>query len=209
MALVGVPMAGATCVCAGPALHLVFGNKWDEAIPIIQLLSLGMMSYVVSSAGSALFTAQGRFRTFFGFAICSVVGFVTLLALGAWVGGVLGVAGAVSIHLWLASVAGMWLGLRPAGCTLRDVIGVYAVAVIATTTACAAALGAVWACGGNALHSSVQLLILLGVGCATYLLVVRLISPLEFDELRGRARALAGIIASLARNRRGAGGAKS
>jgi O-antigen/teichoic acid export membrane protein len=194
LAIVGVPIAGATCVCAAPALHLVFGDKWNAAIPVVQLLSLGMMSYVVSSAGNALFTAQGRFRAFLSFAICSTILFVAMLVAGAWLAGVPGVAGAVSLHLWLASIAGMWLALRPAGCTIKDVLGVYAGAVLATAIACGAAVGAIRLLRPLKLHDAVQIAVILGIGGVVYLGVVRMTSRHEFDELRGRARALVDVL---------------
>lgn len=196
VALVGVPIAGATCVCAAPALRLVFGHKWDAAIPVVQLLSLGMMSYVVSSAGNALFTAQGRFRAFMIFAVCSTIVFLAMVGAGAWIGGVPGVAAAVSVHLWVASIAGMWLGLRPAGCTLREVLGVYAGAVLGTVCACGAALGAIRLLEHYNPHELVQIAVILGVGAMVYLIVVRLVSRQEFDELLGRARAMADVLRS-------------
>ncbi|HUO09764.1 MAG TPA: oligosaccharide flippase family protein [Phycisphaerae bacterium] len=63
IAFVGTIMCILQAVIAGPALHCFFGHKWDEAIPLFQILTVGMIFVLPSAPGMSLLQAQGRYQT--------------------------------------------------------------------------------------------------------------------------------------------------
>jgi O-antigen/teichoic acid export membrane protein len=113
---------GLQAILCGPLLRLVFGSKWNEAIPIIYMLSAAMSIYAMFGSTWALFQAQGRFRTQLISISCHTLGLLTAVAVGAvfWQGFGAGVG-------WFASAALSYpvlcyVGIRYGNGTWGDVL---------------------------------------------------------------------------------------
>lgn len=128
MASVCYPLIGALALLCPQLLQLmrpVWGHKWDDTVPIIRILCVGMCLFLVSMSTGSLFAAQGRFKATMYFSIYAAMQFIGLLSLGAYLGGVIGVAVAVAVHHWIYGSALMWLGVSRGGLGLRDIAGTY------------------------------------------------------------------------------------
>ena len=130
LALVGVPLTLSQAALADPVLRILFGEKWVEAIPVMQWFSIGMAAFVVSGAVTSLIMAQGRFRLLPWMAGGYLVVFACAFVAGVHFKGIVGGAAAVALCYWLSAFVGMSIGIHPQGGRLRDVLGVYALPVL-------------------------------------------------------------------------------
>lgn len=109
----GVPLA----ILSGPLVHLLYGEKWAQAAPVLRVLAISGVLRVVLSLLYDLLVAAGMTRQAFAVQSASVVALVPAIAIGAHAAGVLGVALAqlavlVGVVLPLTLVALRPLGLR-------------------------------------------------------------------------------------------------
>jgi len=58
-----LPVCVGMSLVAGPAIGLVAGPRWGEAVPVVQVLALAGVMVVVGTLCRTLLTATGRFRT--------------------------------------------------------------------------------------------------------------------------------------------------
>jgi PST family polysaccharide transporter len=107
MMLVAAPAAVLQAVTADPLVKLLFEQRWEPAIPVVQYLSFAMLSQPMQVMAMSLIMALGRFR------LMTLVGFVqaVLLVGGSVVGAKLGAEREIAI--W--SGAGLLLGGLYAG----------------------------------------------------------------------------------------------
>lgn len=74
-------------------IPLVFGHKWDDSIPIIEVLSIAVLIQMLNNSHTILFRAAGEVRLEFMLQIFkSVVFFVPLISLGVYYYDALGAA---------------------------------------------------------------------------------------------------------------------
>ena len=93
-----VPFCFLQAALAGPGLQLLFGQRWQGAIPLVQLLSIGLPFDAVSWISGSLLSARREFGRAFRFAAVSAPVFFGLVIGGAWLHGVIGVATAVVVY---------------------------------------------------------------------------------------------------------------
>jgi PST family polysaccharide transporter len=97
MAFLAVPLCFAQAALAAVGMRLLFSEKWDAAIPVVQVLSLGMAFLLFGWQAGALLQAQRRLGVLLRYGIFSVFLFLGLVYLGARLGGPVAVAAAVSV----------------------------------------------------------------------------------------------------------------
>lgn len=138
VAVLGIPLAFLQCALTSPGFRIFLPVKWLPAIPLAQVLTLGLGLNLLSGLCWSLLKAQGRFRVLFhATAVFSVV-FALAVALVAGIGTPLGVAWCVFCLGAAYSPLVMWLGISPIGGTWRDVGGVYFLPLAGSVTALAA-----------------------------------------------------------------------
>lgn len=82
---------------AAPALiHGLWAGKWDEAIPVVQILSLAMPVRLMIPLCRAMLEARGQWRLVSVLSICDGVGIILAGAIGAWAGGLILITAVVS-----------------------------------------------------------------------------------------------------------------
>ncbi len=82
---------------AAPALiHGLWVGKWDEAIPVVQILSLAMPVRLMIPLCRAMLEARGDWRLVSILSICDGVGIILAGAIGAWAGGLILITAVVS-----------------------------------------------------------------------------------------------------------------
>lgn len=82
---------------AAPALiHGLWAGKWDEAIPVVQILSLAMPVRLMIPLCRAMLEARGQWRLVSTLSICDGAGIILAGAVGAWAGGLILITAVVS-----------------------------------------------------------------------------------------------------------------
>jgi PST family polysaccharide transporter len=101
ISMLGMPLCFAQAVFAAPLFHLFFAPKWYPAIPIFQVLCMGMSMRVVAGTSQSMMQARGRYRAFFFASLVYLIVFVASVGIGFASGGVLGLVLGVAICLLL------------------------------------------------------------------------------------------------------------
>jgi O-antigen/teichoic acid export membrane protein len=125
IALCGIPLCLLQAVLAGPLLRAFYGEKWAAAIPLVQLLSIGLAFDVISWPACSLLQSRGQFRFMFLWSCVTATCFVIFVFIGAYFGQAFGAAWGVCLFFALFSPPlGFWAfwtsDVRP-----REIIGVY------------------------------------------------------------------------------------
>lgn len=144
--LVGIPACFLLAAVADPALRLLYGHRWEAAVPVVQIIAVGMAFNVSFTLSHNLLMAQGRYLALFWFNVWRVAGFMLLVGAGAWWGGAVAVGWATAVFAAVYGPAMTFLALRPTGGTWQDVGGIHAAPLAVGGMACglaAAAAGAV------------------------------------------------------------------
>jgi PST family polysaccharide transporter len=190
LALVGVPLCLLQAGVADPVIRELFNKEWVEAIPILQVLSLGMALRLVGSPAGSLFYAQGRFRTVLVLNACYAAAFLVAVTIGALAGGAMGVAIGASIYFAILGPVHMYVAVRPAGGSLGDILRVYAVPLVASVLALAPA---VWVASLVPHVRGENWIKMACIGAVTgvlYTLLVRVMAPSLLHELFARVRGI-------------------
>ena len=106
---------------ADPLVRAMYGEKWVEAIPCLQVLSVGMTLSFSFALSINLSTAQGRFKDLLWFNVYRAAGFITLVAIGSAMGGALAVSWATAIFTFLFGPAITYIAIRPGGRGWSDI----------------------------------------------------------------------------------------
>jgi O-antigen/teichoic acid export membrane protein len=96
--LVGMPLSFLQAVVAEPVFHLVFADKWDAALPLFCLLSIGLAFMMPMPSATGLMLARGRYRQYLRWQAIVAVTFLSFVLAGALTGNVHNVAIAVCIN---------------------------------------------------------------------------------------------------------------
>ena len=97
LAVMAIPLCLLQAALAGPVIRLVFDPRWEPAIPVLQILSVGMAIRLVAGPATSMIQSQGRFRT--DLKVMLIMAFICMLAVwpvAALGGGAIGVAIAIS-----------------------------------------------------------------------------------------------------------------
>jgi O-antigen/teichoic acid export membrane protein len=97
---------------ATPALHLLFRDRWDGSIRLVQILSIGLAFNAVCWIGGALINAKGEFRRNLFFSLFSTPCFFTMVCLGAYFGRSAGAAIGVALYYITVSPIFSYVALR-------------------------------------------------------------------------------------------------
>lgn len=165
---------------AAPIFHLLFGHKWDDAIPLFQILMIRGLFAVLTSLYNNFLLARGKSRALIIMEGIKDIPIVVALGATVWtfslewlVWGQL----AASIVTWGLSV---WLTRRSLAISSRllvaDLFPFFAASFAMAVACCFVLL--------LALHPAVLLLIDLAVGLGVYLLVLRIKGTDELREAR-------------------------
>lgn len=135
LAFVVVPVCFLQAALVRPFLLEFFGTKWQESIPLVQILSLGLPFDAVSWVVVALLKSRGQFRLVFLFSLLFAPIFILAVAIGTLMASALGASLAVAIcyltmPIFLAVMVFRWSKI-PASRTLK--IFVYPVVVAIQT----------------------------------------------------------------------------
>lgn len=98
LGIITVPVCFMQAAIAGPALALLFGDRWSESVPLLQVLSLGLPFDAISWAAGSFLSVRGRFARMFLYQAVFTPLFYALVVAGAVLGSAIGVAIAVACY---------------------------------------------------------------------------------------------------------------
>ncbi|HVT87577.1 MAG TPA: oligosaccharide flippase family protein [Tepidisphaeraceae bacterium] len=204
LAAIGAPICTLQILLARFAIVAIFGVRWADSVPLLQILSAGMAFALVNSFAGSVLQTQGRFRTQALWTIVSTTAFVVLLRTGTGLFGVAGTAMAVSAYHILVGSVGMRLVVGRGG-SWRQITWVFA----PTVMACAVASLPILALPQflpNIYHDNTSPLLVLAVigGCASlfafcYVICVRLFAKDIYLEVLSQFRHVAGVFGRFAK----------
>jgi O-antigen/teichoic acid export membrane protein len=190
IALVGFPLSFMQAAASEPLLHLVWREKWLNAVPILQILSFGMALKALGVPGGNLLTAQGRFKTLFMTGMACVVLFFALVIPGAmWKQGI-GAAVGVTGYCLITDAGFLYLAIRPAGGTMKDIFKTSATPMAAGLLAAGLAWGAAQMIPAIWSQKVIQLAVIGVVAPVVYFVLIKTLAPADVADLVARARAL-------------------
>jgi O-antigen/teichoic acid export membrane protein len=183
VAVVVTPAILGLAVVAPELVRLLVGEKWEAAVPVVQILAATALVQSVSSLATTVLMALGRPGVFFRFTIGELVVVVASLLVGLQFGIVGAAVGYASATVLTRTVL-LWLGARTLGVGLGSVVeNLRGVAQAAVPTG-AALLGARLALDETALPGAVRLLATLAAGAALYVPFLLWRVPQVRSELR-------------------------
>jgi teichuronic acid exporter len=187
LSYVVMPYCFLQAAVAKPLLTLVFADKWQAAIPLMQILSIGLAFDAVSWVAGALLQARGEFRASFLYSCIFFPVFFAMVALGAVSFSGTGVAVAVSLFYLAFAPVYSYRVFRKVGVSASEVAGIYLAPV---AFAALAAIGA-FVLGEMLPAGNLAKTIVIGLaGGILYLALLRLFVPRVSDQLWTRAVAM-------------------
>lgn len=186
LAVLCTPLCLVQALVAGPAMHIFFGSKWDSAIPVVQLLSIGMSIESPSWIIAALLQARGEFRRSLLLSACFAPFFFLSVIVGAKYGSALGVAAGVSIFYFVNGPIYTYLGLKSSGASTNVLLPLYGKPLlIGGLIALLGFLVTRFIPDGPAANWE-RLLLPLGIAAALFYPLCRWIAPELWKDLVGR-----------------------
>lgn len=181
LSLIIMPLAFLQAALARPALHLVFGLKWQAAVPLIQILSVSLAFDSIAWVACALLLARGGFRATLLYVTLISPFFFAFVAIGGWIGSAIGVACGVGLYYLGLSPVYAYCVFRQHGITPRQLAYLYLVP---------AALAAL-AIGGTLIILSMmpvssdlgRICLIISLDTAAYLCLLRWLEPTSYQEL--------------------------
>ncbi len=175
------PVCFLQAAAAAPLLHLMFGTRWDGAVPLVQILSLGLPGDALAWVAGALLIARGEFRRDVRLVALFTPPFFVCVLLGVWLGGAVGVAIGVSLFYALIKPVNSWLVFRHA-MRVPDIVQIYVLPLLLGLVTIGAATGLadlpVFA------TSRVLQIVLIGaLGPAFYIVGLRVMAPATLAEI--------------------------
>lgn len=187
LAFAVMPYSFLQAAIARPLLTFVFGEKWQAAIPLVEILSIGLAFDAVSWVAGALLQARGEFRRSLAYSLYFFPLFFAMVALGAFRWSGMGVAGAVTIFYVIFAPVYSYCVFHRMGMSLRGVMSIYMAPVaLAATSAVLGVVISEMVPSGDLIKSIVIGL----VGGSLYLGLMRVFARTAFHQLTVRLRAI-------------------
>jgi teichuronic acid exporter len=190
LSLLGFPLSFMQAAASAPLLQLIWHDKWLSAIPLLQILSIGMAFQVMGVPGMNLMMAQGRYRTFFFWNLASLLLYFGLVVPGAWWGQGEGAGIAAACVFCVSHGGALYIAIRPAGAGMRDIAKACGAPLIAAAVAVGAAAWIAARLPAMPAGNLIRCAIIGIVGSAIYFPLIRALRPEPVNDLIRRGVAL-------------------
>jgi O-antigen/teichoic acid export membrane protein len=143
--LVVVPLGVLQAVVAEPFLRLIFQDRWADAIPLLQILSLAAPFVALAGPASSLFLAQNRLAAYSTIRVLGLAAFLACIGTGAYLtqhahAATIGVAAGVLVFRAVFNPIACWVACRQGGIQLHQICWLFAQPIIGAGIAAAAAV---------------------------------------------------------------------
>jgi O-antigen/teichoic acid export membrane protein len=187
LALIAFPAFAGMIVVAPDFIPVLLGDRWSDAIPVVQLLCLAGAMQAVQTLQHSVLQARGKAGTLFRFMATSSVMNVTAFALGLrW--GIVGVAACFVVSRALLLPVLTWRTAREVGLSAWSLVRSLGVVIEASLLMVVAVLGARVLLIDAGLGAGLRLPLLVLVGFAVYGGYCALRVPDAVAELRALRR---------------------
>jgi len=184
LALVVVPSMLGLIAVAPDFVRVAFGHKWDEAVPVIQILAPVGLLQSLTALNAAILQAVDRTRTLLRFTLLLSIVTVAAFAAGLpW--GINGVATAYLIVTVVMQPVFLWLTVRAVDLTMSDWLRSLTGVMQASVAMLLIVLGARELLLETALGVTPRLAAVIAIGAAVYVPLVAWRAPEIGPELRG------------------------
>lgn len=184
---VAAPAFLGMAVVAPDFVPVVLGDRWSDAVPVLQLLSLAGIAQALTALNWSAMQAVGQAGALLRFMVFStaltVAGFVTGLV---W--GIAGVAGMFAASRFVVAVCFAWLVGRAVAVPLRAFVRAQLPALVLGASMAAVVLVARLGLLETSLPAAARLVVLVALGIAVYAALVMWRAPALVAELRGLRR---------------------
>jgi PST family polysaccharide transporter len=182
-----LPVGMLEAIAARPLLLGLFNTKWAAAIPMVQLLSIGISLDAVSWLAGSFMAARGRFHDLLRYMLPQVPLFFVLVDLGAISHGAVGVAAAVAVFYAVSQPVYVYFAFKEIGVTKSQVAGIYLRPILycVISGAVAVAIASLSVFNG---YDLLQVAVLGTVGSLVYAALVRVWEPQVWGELESRLK---------------------
>ncbi len=186
-----VPFCFLQAALAGPGLALLFGSRWLGAIPIVQLLSIGLPFDAVSWITGSLLSARREFSRSLLYAAVSAPLFFGAVIVGGKLDGAIGVASAVVVFYAVYPPVCSILILHTGGIRTWHVLELYVMPLLlaGSTTLLAYAASLLPGISGSNLA---RVIVIGGLNVVLYPVSLYLMRRDVFVQIAGRFGQLAG-----------------
>ncbi len=182
LGLLIMPLAFLQAALIDPAVHLFFASKWDDSIPLMQILSVALGLDAISWIAATLLSAQRAFSRQFSYLLICTPAFFVLVAIGGYVASALGVALAVAAYYGTVTPLFSYAVFRRSGVSWHRLMMIYLRPGITAALSVGAALALSNAIG---IRSRLMDMALISTTMAVcYTALIRLIDPYGFHELQ-------------------------
>ncbi len=188
MLAVAVPLCLLQAALADPLLRLLFGDKWVEAIPILQVLSFGIATGMANTPAINLLQSHGRFRTVLFITItAAALSFAGWFPGAVWAEG-FGVAVGGFVAASITSALCVVLAYTTAGGRKRDLL-----ALLRAPLAALISVGAAWTVGvflvsdlpvSSQVQFVLQIFAILLLTFVLYVFTLRRLDPVSYRDAR-------------------------
>jgi O-antigen/teichoic acid export membrane protein len=183
VAAVTMPAMLFLMVLAPDVLPVVVGPRWDDAIPVVQILAWVGLVHSLQQLNGSVLQAIDRAGTQLWFTVAAFAAAMVAFFAGLQ-GGIVGVALALAIAMTLVQPVYTAVTARAIGLSLADVgrsLGGVAVAAVAAAVALFCARLGLIEVGASRVP---RLIVLVPLGAVAYLVLCRFCAPGLVDELR-------------------------
>lgn len=184
-----VPLLLLQALLAEPLVHLLLPARWYTAIPILQILSIGMVGRLVAGPSQSLLLAQGRFRAYFWISVLYAFLFLPVVIFLGKIGAVetaIGVTACMCVH----GPAQIYVAIRKSGCGTLEILRLFRGSLLAALPAAGFALAIGTLAAPGRAHTFARAAIFCAATLIAYVPIVRLTDPQATKELIRRVRAL-------------------
>ncbi|WP_367159732.1 lipopolysaccharide biosynthesis protein [Kozakia baliensis] len=180
-----MPFCFMQAAMATPGLHFLFGERWMNAVPYVQILSIGLPFDAMSWITGSLLSARREFWRSFYFAAISVPLFFVLAYAGGRIDSAMGVALAVALYYFIYPPVTSILVLCRLEISFAAVMEVYLMPSILAGTAMLIA----YACSLTPYVRDYDLVRVIVIGCVSliaYTTMLAVFRPEIYVQLRDR-----------------------
>jgi PST family polysaccharide transporter len=183
IALFGMPLCAIQAAVAEPFLRAIYQDKWIAAVPLVQLISVGMAFDVASWPAGSLMQSRGQFRFMFLWSSVSAPTFIVAVLLGAFFAASVGVAVAVCLFFAITSPLLGFLAFQGSGIGGREMAETYLRPAFVSLISAGASLGAVRVSEVAGGQPPVQCVLAVGAGLVAMALSARAIMSSSWHDV--------------------------
>lgn len=116
----------------GVFLDFIYGHKWDDAIPVVQVLFIAYVLDISFEMSLQFVISQGYYKKMLYINFCRTVLFIIAIVAGALSGGAFAVAVSILVYIFALTPFTIYFSLKPENRKLSEVMPVVLLPVVAS-----------------------------------------------------------------------------